>query len=94
MSVVIGASRYDKRLHAFTSVRHPEMPLVLQASHWESLLNAKGPIKMIHWLCGDHASDTEEEFELRAEKGRIYVILRKYECRENGRGRLIKEEDF
>ena len=94
MSVVVGVSRNNKRLHAFSSVGHPERPLVLQASHWESLLSAKGPLRVIHWRCGDHAADTEEEFELRAEKGRIYVTLREYECEEKGRGRLIKEEAF
>jgi len=92
MSVVIGVSRHNKRLHAFSSVRHPETPLVLQAWHWESLLNAKGPIKVIYWPCGDHASEKEEELELRAEKGRIHVTLREYECKEKGRGKLIKEE--
>jgi hypothetical protein len=92
MSVVVGVSRHNKRLHAFSSVRHSETPLVLQAGHWESLLTAKGPIKVIHWQCGDHASDIEEELELKAENGRIHVTLRVYECKDNGRGRLIKEE--
>jgi len=92
MSVVVGVSRHNKRLHAFSSVRHPETPLVLQAEHWESLLSAKGPINVIHWRCWDHASDTEKELELKAEKGRIHVTLREYECKKNGRGRLIKEE--
>jgi len=92
MGVVVGVSRHNKWLHSFSTVRHPDTPLVLQAGHWKSLLSAKGPIKVIHWRCGDHASDAEEELELKAERGRIHVTLREYECKENGRGRLIKEE--
>jgi len=91
--VVIGISRHKPRLHAFTTVEHPEKPLVLRLQHWESLLQAKGPIRVIDWLCGDHASETETELELRAEAGRIHVKRRDYTCAEKGRQKqLIKEE--
>jgi hypothetical protein len=95
MSVVVGVSRANPRLHVFSSVERPGEPLVLQAWHWESLRRAKGPVKVIQWPCGDHGYDGVDEYELRANKGNIYAIKRQYECGENGqRGRLVKQENF
>jgi hypothetical protein len=95
MSVVVGVSRQNKQLHAFSGVKNLERPLILQTFQWESLLSAKGPIKVINWKCGDHGSDREEELELRAQDGNIYAIRKTYECTDNGRrGRLIGREDF
>jgi hypothetical protein len=93
MSVVVGISRRKPHLHAFSTVEHPEKPLILRVQHWESLLQAKGPIRVIDWLCGDHASETETELELRAKAGRIHVKQREYTCPEKGqRKQLIKEK--
>ncbi len=93
MSVVVGISRRKPRLHAFSTVQHPEKPLVLRVQHWEALLQARGPIRVIDWLCGDHASETETELELRAEAGRIHAKQREYRCGEKGQPKqLIKEE--
>ena len=95
MSVVVGISRSNPRLHVFTSVERPEEPLVLQAWHWESLRRAKSVVKVVQWPCGDHGYDGVDEFELRAEKGNIYAMKRQYECGENDqRGRLVKQEKF
>jgi hypothetical protein len=95
MSVVVGISRSNPRLHVFTSVKHPKEALVLQAWHWESLRRAITSVKVIHWPCGDHGYDGVEEYELRADRGSIYAVKRHYECRENGqRGRLVKQENF
>ena len=95
MSVVVGISRSNPRLHVFTSAKHPEEALALQAWHWESLRRAITSVKVIHWPCGDHGYDGVEEYELRADKGNIYAVRRQYECGENGqRGRLVKRENF
>jgi len=89
----MGISRRKPRLHAFNTVEYPEKPLVLRVQHWESLLQTKGPIRVIDWLCGDHGSETETELELKAEAGRIHVKQREYTCAEKGQQkRLIKEE--
>lgn len=37
-AVVVGVSRARPTLHAFTSVAHPERPLVLEATIWAALL--------------------------------------------------------
>jgi len=58
MSVAIGVSRRNPRLHVFSTIEHPERPLVLQAWQWESLREAKAPIKVVDWKCGDHGSDS------------------------------------
>lgn len=93
MSVAIGISRRNGRLHAFTTAEHPEQPLVLQASQWEALLQAKTPATVIDWKCGDHGSDTETELELSADANGIHATRIEYECTEDGaRGKFIKKE--
>lgn len=91
-SIVVGISRKNPRLHAFTSTGNSEVPLMLQAWQWDSLSRAKGHVKVIDWQCGDHASEVEEELELRAENGNIYVTRRKYQCMESGARRQLIEE--
>jgi hypothetical protein len=93
MSVVIGVSSKNPQLHVFASAESPDKPLILQASHWESLLGTKGPVKVVDWKCGDHGSDTETELQLSADKNGIHVARMEYECNQDGsRGRFIKKE--
>ncbi|MFZ5501433.1 MAG: hypothetical protein ACOY58_05940 [Candidatus Micrarchaeota archaeon] len=67
--------------------------MVLQAYHWEALLKAKAPIKVVDWVCGDHGSDTETELELSADGNGIHATRSEYQCKKNGsRGRLVKNE--
>jgi hypothetical protein len=96
MSIVVGISRSNPRLHAFTSVKNPKEPLILQRWHWEELAQTKGPVKVVHWPCGDHGSGEETEYELNAEDGRIHVLARKYICIENDskRGKLEELNEF
>ncbi|MEW6533959.1 MAG: hypothetical protein AB1473_24245 [Thermodesulfobacteriota bacterium] len=93
MNVVIGISDRNSRLHVFSSVERPDKPLILQASHWEALLKAKAPVKVVDWACGDHGSDTETELELSADEKGIHATKTEYQCKKNGtRGRLVSKE--
>jgi len=93
MSVVIGISGKIPRLHVFGSVEHPDKPLILQASHWEALLKAKAPIKVVDWACGDHGSHIETELELSADGTGIHATRTEYRCKKNGtRGRFVSKE--
>jgi hypothetical protein len=85
MSVAIGVSRQNPRLHVFSSAEHPERPLVLQAGQWEALLQAKGPVKVMDWQCGDHGSDAETELELYVDTNGIHATISTYECDQDGR---------
>lgn len=90
MCVVIGISRKNPHLHVFGSAAFPNKPLVLQAHQWESLLEAKGPVTVIDWRCGDHGADVEIELELRIDNDGIHAMRIAYECTEDGaRGRLL-----
>ncbi len=94
MSIVVGISSKNPHLHVFSSERQPKQPLILQACQWEALHKAKAPIKVTDWQCGDHGSEQEVEFELVAQNGNIRAMRRTYECKENGRGKLLKKENF
>jgi len=84
MSILVGISHSTPSLHAFGTVEHPEKPLVLQASHWKSLLQSKGPFKVVDWVCGDHGSDTAVDLELNADDAGIQATKMEYACNENG----------
>ncbi|MCJ7546939.1 MAG: hypothetical protein MUP30_08975 [Deltaproteobacteria bacterium] len=96
MSVVVGISRSNSRLHVFASAKNPKEPLILQRWHWESLAKAKTSVKVVHWAYGDHGFDGEEEYELKADRGSIHAIKRVYEWDEkmDKRGRLIEHKEF
>jgi hypothetical protein len=95
MCVAVGVSRHTPHLHVFSTVAHPERPLILQDWQWESLLRATGPIKVISWRCADHGSDTETELELSIKADGIHATNSEYQCDgEGSRGRLLNKEDF
>jgi hypothetical protein len=93
MSVAIGVSRHNPRLHVFTTAEHPERPLVMQAGQWEALLQAKGPVKVMDWQCGDHGYDAETQLELAVDENGIHATKWTYKCDQDGRrGKLIEKE--
>jgi hypothetical protein len=96
MSIIVGVSRKNPRLHAFTSVTHPEEPLLLQDWHWEALRQAKGSVEVVHWPCSDHGYDGIDEYKLRADNGNIFALKRQYECNEKTgqKGRLLEDKEF
>lgn len=96
MSVVVGVSKNNNHLHAFSPVSRPEVPLILQSRHWEMLRTAQGIIDVVQWPCGDHGYDGWEIFTLQADKGSIQATKKRYDC--NGqtgqKGRLREETAF
>jgi len=96
MSVVIGISRNEPHLHFFTSVIHPNEPLILQSRHWEALSQTKTAIRVVQIGCGNHGFNGIMKYELKSENGRIHARKLVYECDEaNGQqGRLIQDEEF
>ena len=94
LMALIGISRNQPHLHAFSSTAHPERPLVLQNREWAALLRANGPITIRDWECGDHGSVQAMEITLSARDGRISVHSRTFSCLENGsRGKVVLEQD-
>ncbi len=92
MCVVIGISRKNLHLHVFSLAENPQKPLVLQDHQWEALLEAKGPVKVVDWACGDHGADEEAELELLVDSHGIHAMKNIYECTEAGvRGRFLRK---
>ncbi len=95
MSVAVGISRKNPRLHAFSSAGNPDMPLVLQDRHWEALRTAAGTVRVVHWPCGDHGYNSQDEYELKTEKGRIHATKLQYGCTQDGkRDELLERKAF
>jgi len=91
--VVVGVSRQKPRLHAFETAAHPKEPLVMDERAWTALLHSQGPTRVVVWACGDHASDTETEFEVGAASGEIRVTVREFQCgSDDQRGKLTSEK--
>jgi hypothetical protein len=94
MSIAVGISQSNPHLHAFTSVKNPRKPLILQRWQWEDLAQAKKPIKVVQWPCGDHGSETHEDAVVSADKGTIRVTNRSFTCTDDGkRGTFQKSEE-
>jgi hypothetical protein len=93
--VVVGITRDNPRLHAFGTVRHPDVPLFMRVDEGEKLRTATGPVNTVDWNCGDHGSDERVEFEIRWSPKGIEGVRRTYAClagRPGGlRGKLLSE---
>jgi len=96
MSVVVGLSRKKPYLHVFTSLKNPAEPLILQRCQWEALAKARTSIKVVQWPCGDHASEEEVAYDLKADNGGIRAVRRVYQCNDNDlkRGTLKESKEF
>ena len=95
MTIAVGISKKNPRLHAFTSFKNPDKPLILRTEQWESLRKAAAPFETPQWLCGDHGSDVEIVYLLQAKNGTVRATRRTYACTGDGkRGKLQAEEAF
>jgi hypothetical protein len=93
--IVIGLTRANSKLHVFGTALHPDKPVVLQKTEWDSLLKQPVGGETLDWACGDHGSDVETYVELHASNGNIQGIRREYKCTEDGkRGALRSEKPF
>lgn len=93
-SVLVGISPSRPGLHAFGSAEHPDRPLVLYVDHWEKLRTSTGPLRIVTWSCGDHASEVHEELLLKVDEIGIHAARETYSCGEPGQehGELISRE--
>jgi len=92
-AVLIGVSAVDSSLHAFTSVAHPERPLVLPMTLGEQLRQSGGSTAGVEWPCGDHGADTQTEVQLSVSPQGIDGVRSEYQCLSGqSRGRRISSE--
>lgn len=92
-SVLVGVSSANPSLHAFTSVAHPEQPLVLDPEIWELLRQSGGDTTGVEWRCADHGSETQTEVRLSAGPAGIDGTRSEYQCAAGrAKGRLIRSE--
>lgn len=92
-AVVVGTSITNPRLHAFTSMAHPNRPLILGPSDWQALLGSRSPVTVTDIVCGDHGADEWWDMRLEAARGRIEVTRLEYACTADGqRGPLRRTE--
>jgi hypothetical protein len=88
----IGVTKTDRRLHALTSVSHPDTPLIMPEAAWQALLKEPGPTVVQTWTCGDHGSETRTELVVSANDGAIGVKEREYSCPASGEAEKLLEE--
>jgi hypothetical protein len=77
--VLVGVSRANPHLHAFTTVEKPDKPLVLGSWEWEALRKS-GRTTVIDWNCDDHGSNVEWQVELVADSIGLHAKHLKYSC--------------
>jgi hypothetical protein len=90
--VVAGITKDNPRLHAFATVGHPDIPLVMRIDEWEKLRRATGTVNTVDWNCGDHGGVEQIEFELHWSPKGIDGLRRTYACSVKVRGKLLTEE--
>ena len=87
--IVAGVSKRNPRLHVFGTASRPDKPLSLQREEWEALRDAKGPIEVMDWQCGDHGSEQETKLRISWTPAGIDGVRRHFSCPD---GKLISEE--
>jgi hypothetical protein len=93
LTVAVGISRSNPRLHAFVSRHAPERPLTLWPGQWDRLAREPGPFKSLDWGCEDHGSEEETILTLSARKGVITVEAAKWDCEPGPRRKLLRREE-
>jgi len=88
--IVVGLSRRQPRLHAFTSIAHPERPLILETHIWDELLHSHGQIATTRLACGDHGSEEEVEVRLVASPRGIDATRLTYHCTPDDKRSVLK----
>lgn len=90
VGVLIGLSSRNPRLHVFGTASKPAAPLRMQQQEWEALREAKGPVDVTDWTCGDHGAETETTLRLRWTPEGVAGTRREFTCPFEPR-RLIRE---
>lgn len=77
---VVGVSRDNPRLHAFTSAEEPRTPLVLdQRRDWDTV-RATGALETVQVACGDHGADESTSVTVTARNGVLHSATRTAAC--------------
>lgn len=93
VGILVGISKGNPRLHAFGKASNPKSPLYLQKREWEALRDGTGPVEVVDWQCGDHASDKQTTLTLRWTATGVDGTRREFACTDDDKpGRLIHEE--
>jgi hypothetical protein len=94
-AVVVGISRSRPSLHPFTSIAHPERPLILDTGLWAELLHSQGEIEAVQTPCGDHGSEEETDIRLVLSDRGLEATRLIYGCTaDDRRGSLKSTEAF
>lgn len=80
-AVVVGITRANPHLHAFTSKAHPRRPLVLQFHEWQALAASARPAPILDWQCSDHGDDRRSMLTIAADHGQIHGTMDQYACK-------------
>ncbi|HTM44480.1 MAG TPA: hypothetical protein VL137_05965 [Polyangiaceae bacterium] len=89
-TILVGISKSQPRLHAFTTGETPGKPLVTERPAWDALRNSSGIAHYTVITCGDHGSETEIDLILTANRNGLHASEQAYECDANfHRGRKI-----
>ncbi len=91
--VVIGISKTNPQLHAFSSVNQPDQALYLQKHEWEALRDASGPTEVLDWECQDHGAQTQTRVRLGWTNNGIEGVRRQYKCTSDGKASDMIDEE-
>ncbi|OYQ35969.1 hypothetical protein CHU95_06865 [Niveispirillum lacus] len=87
----IGLPAGRERLDFLRSTGHPERALMLNARAWAALRDQSGAAVVAHRACGDRGDETQSDYILSADTGKISVKLRETTCPD---GSIISETDW
>lgn len=88
--IVVGIDGQSPGLHAFGSVEHPDVPLVLEnPGLWETVRKSSGDATLTQWQCGDHGSDEEVEIVVHLDAQGIHATRSTYTCPDDRKDRKL-----
>ena len=94
-AILVGISRNRPSIHAFSSIAHPERPLILDTHFWKELLPSQGRIESSQIRCGDHGAEEQTDVRLVVSARGIDATRLTYDCTPRGdRGSLRSTEAF
>jgi hypothetical protein len=77
---LVGISRSNPHLHAFSTTEKPMLPLILSDWEWDALLKSSGGVSVIDWYCGDHGSNVQWKMQLERTDGVLHAKGLGYSC--------------
>ncbi len=90
--IVIGVSKRNPKLHAISTVLHPDKPVILRNVVWRGLRLSGGVAEPFELTCGDHGADFEIRVRLTWTAKGLIGLRRTFGCPPESQ--LIREEPF